>query len=321
MKEKLLVILGPTATGKTELALNLAHKFQGELVSADSRQIYKGLDIGTGKMPITGNWKIENRRWIVDGVNIWLYDVISPKRQYSVADYVKDAEKVVREILKRNKLPIIVGGSGLYLKAILEGLPNLRVPVDKNLRKNLEKLSLEKLQKKLQELSSKKWEAMNNSDRQNPRRLVRQIELSFTSDDGPLALSEAEGKRLFLKIGLSASRDILYQRVDKRVLTRIDQGMVEEAKRLYRAGLSLQRMKSLGLEYGVLADYLSKKIKSMDELIKIMQGKIHRFVRSQLTWFKKPCLPAGREKNINWFNITDLNYIEKVENKVRKWYY
>lgn len=314
MKEKLLVILGPTATGKTDLALKLAKKFNGELVSCDSRQVYKDLNIGTGKAPSIGNWKIYNGRWIIDGVNLWMYDVVDPKVQYSVAVYVKDAKKIIKNILNKNKLPIIVGGSGLYLKAILEGLPNLAVPVDKNLRKNLEKLSLEKLQKKLQELSSKKWEAMNNSDRQNSRRLVRQIELSFTSDGGPLALSEAEGKRLLLKIGLTASRDILYQRVDKRVLARIDQGMVEEAKRLYRAGLSLQRMKSLGLEYGVLADYLSKKIKSMDELIKIMQGKIHRFVRSQLTWFKK-------EKNINWFNITDLNYIEKVENKVRKWYY
>lgn len=320
MKEKLLVILGPTATGKTELALNLAHKFQGELVSADSRQVYSGLDIGTGKWP-NGQWIMDNGQlkkkngfWEIDGVKVWMYDVVDPKVQYSVASYVKDAKKIIKNILNKNKLPIIVGGSGLYLKAILEGLPNLRVPVDKNLRKELEKLSLEKLQKKLQEVSFKVWKKMNYSDQQNPRRLVRQIELSFTSDGGPLALSEAEGKGLLLKIGLTASRDILYQRVDKRVLTRIDQGMVEEAKRLYRAGLSLQRMKSLGLEYGVLADYLSKKIKSMDELIKIMQGKIHRFVRSQLTWFKK-------EKNINWFNISDLNYIEKVENKVRKWYY
>lgn len=317
MKEKLLVILGPTATGKTDLALKLAKKFNGELVSCDSRQVYKDLNIGTGKMPITGNWKIENRRWIVNGINIWLYDVISPKRQYSVADYVKDAEKAIREILKRNKLPIIVGGTGLYIKALLEGLPNLAVPVDKNLRKNLEKLSLEQLQKKLQELSFKAWKKMNYSDQQNPRRLVRQIELSFTSDGGSLALSEAEGKGLLLKIGLTASRAVLYKNIDLRVLSRIHQGMLEEASNLHKNGLSLTRMRSLGLEYGVLADYLVKKIKTKEELIKIMQGKIHGYLRRQQTWFKNPSTSSGL---INWFDITDLNYIDKVEHKVQAWY-
>ena len=153
-KRQLLVILGPTATGKTDLALLLVKKFNGELVSCDSRQVYKGLDIGTGKYPGAK-------------VKVWMYDVADPKRQYSVADYVKDANKVINQILAKKKLPIIVGGTGLYLKALLQGFPHLAIPVDRKLRVKLQKLSLEKLQNKLKNLSPQKWEKMNYSDRQN----------------------------------------------------------------------------------------------------------------------------------------------------------
>lgn len=308
--EKLLIILGPTATEKTDLALSLAKKFNGELVSCDSRQVYKGLDIGTGKLPSKSKkLKVKRQKycWEIDGVKVWMYDVADPREQYTVYDYVQDANKVIAEIQKRKKLPIVVGGSGLYLKAIIEGLPNLAIPINKKLRQQLEKLSLVDLQKKLQQSEPERWEKMNYSDRQNRRRLIRAIELV-----GVKPIIKKMQSFNVLKIGLTAPRDVLYKRADEAVLTRIKQGMVEEAKKLHEQGLSLKRMRSLGLEYGVLADYIDGKIK--DKLVLSLQGKIHGFLRRQLTWFKK-------EKDIIWFDISKKNFPLNLEKTITKWYH
>lgn len=305
---KLLVILGPTSTGKTDLALELAKKFKGELISCDSRQVYTSLDIGTGKMP-GKKVKVEKSEgfWKLDEIKVWMYDVIDFKRQYTVYDYVQDAGKVINNILSRGKLPIVVGGTGLYLKALLDGLPNLSIPVDQNLRKNLGKLPLEKLQKKLQKISFQKWMKMNYSDQQNPRRLIRAIELA-----GVTLSIEKMPNFNSLKIGLSAERNILYKKIDERVVKRINQGMIEEAENLHKKGLSIKRMRQLGLEYSVLADYLEGKIREQD-LTKIIQNKIHGFARRQITWFKK-------EKEVTWFDVTDKNYIKKIDKLTSKWY-
>lgn len=326
--DKMLVILGPTATGKTDLAIKLAKKYNGELVACDSRQVYKGLDIGTGKMPGSGKWEVRRgiMKWEVGGARIWMYDVVSPKKQYTVADYVKDADKVIRGIGRRDKLPIIVGGTGLYLKALVEGLPNLSIPVDKKLREKLEKLSLAKLQEKLKSLSPTRWKNLNQSDRQNPRRLLRSIEIASMNGYAVNGWGfwGIQGEFNVLKIGLTAPREVLYERVDLRVLSRITQGMVDEAKKLQENGLSPKRMRELGLEYGVLADYLDGKIRKIEGdmgLVRIMQNRIHGYVRRQLTWFKEEKdLPAGRQ-DINWVDITDKNYYDKVDNLVAKWYY
>lgn len=313
MKEKLLVILGPTATGKTDLSLEMAKRFNGELVAADSRQVYLGLDIGTGKYPgQTATFDKHQNYWEINKVKVWMYDVVDPKVQYSVAAYVKDAKKIIKNILNKNKLPIIVGGSGLYLKAILEGLPNLRVPVDKNLRKELEKLSLKKLQKKLQELSSKKWEAMNNSDRQNKRRLVRQIEVVLGG--GVFSKQELVNNKLdVLKIGLTAPREVLYRKVDERIDDWIEGGIVQEVETLNKQGINLNRFRNLGLEYRAIADYLDDKL-SLDEMKIVMQGELHGYLRRQQTWFKK-------DQDIVWFDVADQNFMDQVENKIRTWYY
>lgn len=291
---KLLVILGPTATGKTDLGLRLAGKFNGELVSADSRQVYQGLDIGTGKYP-------------GEKVKIWMYDVADPNRQYSVADYVKDAGKIIDDIVKRRKLPILVGGTGLYLKALLEGLSNLEIPVDKKLRKELEILSTVDLQKRLQQISPERWEKMNYSDRQNRRRLIRAIELAGVN----VSIAKVQNFDV-LKIGLTAPRNILYERADEQVFKRIRQGMVDEAKRI----LNLKRMRQLGLEYSSIADYLEGKIKK-ENLVKIMQGKIHGFIRRQLTWFKNPSTSSGF---IHWFDISRKEFPANVEKLAATWY-
>lgn len=322
--KKILVILGPTATGKTDLGLNLAQKFNGELVACDSRQVYEGLNIGTGKEPgkKDSRLKINDLRikkekgyWEINDVKIWMYDMADPKTQYTVVDYVKDAWKVIEDIWQRGKLPIIVGGTGLYLKALLEGLPNLNIPINPKLREELANLSKEKLQQKLQELSFEKWESLNESDRQNPRRLLRSIELHSMNPytDKCKELNVSCHKHNVLKIGLTAQREILNQRIDLRVIFRINQGMIEETKKLHQQGLSFLRMRQLGLEYGNLADLLEGKVTKV-EFIKKLQTKIHQYAKRQLTWFKK-------EKNINWFDITKPELALKVAKLINSWYY
>lgn len=304
----IIVVMGPTATGKTDLGLELARKFNGELISADSRQVYKGLDIGAGKYP--GNFKnIEKQMgcWVVDEIPIYLYDQVGLDQVYTAADFVNDARKIILSIQKKGKLPIVVGGTNFYINALLTPIPNLNLPINKVLREELSKYSLPKLQQTLQRLNMHKWEAMNHSDRQNPRRLTRAIEVAMS------APAEKHDFKKFnvLKIGLNAPREVLYERVDNRVVSRIDQGMVEEAKNLLKSGVSIERLKELGLEYGVLADNLLGEITDIE---KVTQGKIHEYVRKQLTWLKK-------EKDINWFDITQPSYAQEVEKVVAGWYH
>lgn len=319
MKEytKVLVILGPTATGKTDLALNLAKRFNGELVACDSRQVYKGLDIGTGKMP-GSKAKVEksDKFWRIDGVRVWMYDVADPQIQYTVANYVKDANKVINDLLMAKKTPIVVGGTGLYLRALLEGIPNLDIPVDSKLREQLQVFTKEKLQQKLKTLSMKRWKQMNGSDRQNPRRLLRSIELLLMNPyTNKVQKPKFKAQKYnLLKIGLTAPRDELYKRVDLRILKRIKEGMIEEAAKLHKEGLSLTRMESLGLEYNCLSKYISGEVKTKEELISMLKGKIHGYVRRQLTWFSK-------EKDVLWFDITGANFLTGVEKEVELWYH
>lgn len=315
MKGKLLIILGPTATGKTDLALNLAKKFSGELVSCDSRQVYRGLDIGTGKYPSEKGKVIKGKGWWkIDKIKVWGYDVADPKIQHSVYDYVKNIKKLINDINTTGKLPIIVGGTGLYLKAILEGLPNLAIPIDKKLRGELEKLSLEKLQEKLKLLSLSRWKNLNESDRQNKRRLLRSIELIYMNpyvDKSQISNLKTQNFKI-LKIGLTAPRGVLYRKIDMRLNLRFQQGLLDEVKSLHNSGLSTKRMKELGLEYGILSDWLEGKI-SKEVGVKLLKTKIHQYAKRQLTWFKK-------EKNVIWFDITNKNFLAKVEKRVYDWY-
>lgn len=312
--KKVLVILGSTATGKTDVALQLAQKYNGELVSCDSRQVYIGLDIGTGKLP-GHDVKVEKHDgyWEIDGIRIWMYDVCDPKKQFTVKDYVEQASQVIEDILKRGKLPIIVGGTGFYLKALLEGLPNLEIPLNLQLRKELEKLSLQELQSKLQKIFLKRWKDMNNSDQNNPRRLIRAIEIvltNFTSEEFLRATVRGDFK--ILKIGLTAPREVLQSRINARLASRIDQGLIEETKNLHKNGLTYKRMQELGLEYSILARLLKDEI-SENQLINDLSVKISQYAKRQMTWFKS-------QKNIIWFDITDKEWNQKMEKIVLKWY-
>lgn len=306
----LLIITGPTATGKTDLGVHLAKKFNGEIIAADSRQIYQGLDLISGKYPASFK-KVEKfkNHWIVDGVKIWMYDVVATSGDYNLFQYIADAKKFLRKITQQKKLPIIVGGTGFYIKGLLEGLT---VGVGKtNLRQTFEDLTLETLQKELQKLNPTIWMGLNNSDKNNRRRLTRLIEIYSTSKN-TRKLSGVGKKFATLKIGLTARREFLYKRVNERVMDRIKKGMIEEASKLHKSGMSFKRMFDLGLELRALAYFLQEKITSV-ELIEYLQVKIRNYLKRQLTWFKK-------DGEINWFDIEQDSFQEMIENAVMKWY-
>jgi tRNA dimethylallyltransferase len=222
--------------------------------------------------------------------------------------------QVIKDIEERGKLPIIVGGTGFYLEGLLEGF-DVDIPVaDYSLRSELGRYTVKELQKELIELSPETFEKMNASDRQNPRRLVRRIEAvskngyiqSHPKPNSPFAAHEV------LKIGLTASKEVLNSRIDKRLDSRVDLGLIEEGKALLNEGVSLERMRQLGLEYGVLADLLEGKI-GEDEFKSKLKIKIHQYAKRQMTWFK-------RDHDIKWFDVTDSELSHRVEKEVSNWY-
>lgn len=316
IKKKILCIVGPTATGKTDLGISLAKKLNGEIIACDSRQVYKDLDIGTGKMP--GNdvpFERHDRYWIIDGVPVWGYDMVFATSQYDVSQYVSDAKEIIAEIVSRGKLPIIVGGTGLYLKGLLSGFAQMGVPIDLALREELEQLSLGDIQNNLNKIDSEQYKSLNDSEKNNKRRLIRKIEIELLKDKGKDVM-EGEGIASdfdVLKVGLETKREVLYERIDIRVIKRVESGMIEEADSLHRNGLTYGRMRELGLEYRMLADYLEGKIKEKSEFIQKLQFKIHQYAKRQLTWFKV-------EKQIKWFDILEDGFDKKLEEYVLGWY-
>ncbi len=324
-KNRLLAIVGPTATGKTDLGIELAKKIDAELLVCDSRQVYKGLDIGTGKMPggenshppLRGPAVVRRKHsgcWEIDGVKIWGYDLVNPGVRFTVKDYVDFADKKVTEILKRGKKVIIVGGTGLYLRAFLEDLSSIDLPFNEKLRVKLEGLSLLELQENLKGESVETWQEMNPSDRANSRRLIRKIEIVSAYPYVNTRNKELGKRRQFkaLKIGLMTDRQTLNRRIDDRLDARIKQGLIEEGRRLYGEGLSYKRMRELGLEYGMLADLLEGKVLEI-EFRQRLQAKIHQYAKRQMTWFIK-------DKDIHWFDIGQVGWREKVAKLASDWY-
>jgi len=271
MKNKLLVICGPTAIGKTALAATLAKKFNGELISADSRQVYRGMDIVTGK----------DR----PGVPVWLYDVVNPDEEFSVSHWVKLASHAIADIQKRNKLPIVVGGTGLYIHALLKPFDTINIPPDSILRAQLSTFSKEQLQEKLKVIAPNIWKELNISDRNNPRRLIRKIEIKESKID----VNKQQNLFDYLMIGLTASLSKLDQRIDKRFAKRVQQGMNEEINILIKKYKSdLPSMSAIGLNE-------------------------HAYARRQMTWFKK-------QPDIRWFDITKPELESDVTAEVSTWY-
>ncbi|MDB5266196.1 MAG: miaA [Parcubacteria group bacterium] len=282
MKPKILVIVGPTAVGKSGLGVKLAQKMNGEVISADSRQVYKGLDIGTGKIT-----KKE-----MGGVPHHLLDIADPKKAFSASEFKTEGEKALKNIIERKKLPIIVGGTGFYIDALTGAATLPEVPPNKKLREKLEKLSADEL---FDRLRVKDPVRAGSIDRHNKVRLVRALEIIEVLGKVP-TLKKASSPYEFIYIGLTIPQVELDAKILKRLNERIQGGMIEEAKRLHAEGLSYKRMNTLGLEYRYLALYLQKKL-TRKEMIEKLFIEIRQYSRRQMTWFKK--------KKIRWFDPKD----------------
>jgi tRNA dimethylallyltransferase len=281
---KVIVILGPTSGGKTKLAVSLAQKFNGEIVSADSRQVYKGMDIGTGKD--LAEYKIGNKK-----IKYHLIDVVSPKTEFNLAKYQKLAYQAIDDILSRGKLPIIAGGSGLYIQSIVDGYQLSAVKPDKKLRAKLEKMTAEKLFAMLKKIDLRKANSLNESERKNKRRLVRHIEVAKSSKKTEKIMETSKYKPLLL--GLTFPKEVLEKRIYQRLIKRLEkENMVGEVKRLRKRGVSWKRLEGFGLEYKYVSLYLRGKL-TYDEMVNLLNIAIRQFAKRQMTWFK-------RDKRIKW---------------------
>ena len=357
--KKLLVICGPTAMGKTSLGVKLAKKFNGEIVSADSRQVYKGMDIGTGKdinkfsifnfqFSIKDKYQIGHYK--IDEVRVWLLDVVKPDYQFSVADYVKCANLVIKDIWKRKKLPILVGGTGFYIKGLVDGIETIGVEQDWELREKLTSCRVNELTSLLKKLDPEKWERMNESDRRNPRRLIRAIEIALQIRNPKSEISNPDVKiedarlkrrhkseirnskfktKNTLFIGLTAENNVLYQRIDKRVEERVKQDIVKEIKRLIKMGYSWENSvvgTTIGYREwkecfagsrlkaraaGIASGDARQGSRLKEEIIQKWKYAEHGYARRQMTWFKK-------DKRISWFDISKKGWENDIMSFLRK---
>jgi tRNA dimethylallyltransferase len=271
-KQKVIVIVGPTASGKSAYAVKLAKKIGGEVISADSRQVYKGLDIGTGKIT-----KKE-----MQGVPHHLLDVVSPKKVFTAQQFTEAGRTAIDDILKRGKTPIICGGTGFYIDALLGRVPLPNVPPNPKLRAQLEKKSVEKLYKMLQELDPRRAKKI---DAQNPVRLVRAIEIAKALGKVPVP-KPVKLPFAVEWIGLNPGDEILRKKINTRLHERMKAGMVHEAKKLKAGGLSYKRMHELGLEYRNLSLFLQNKI-TKEEMLTRLEFGIWDYARRQIRYWKR----------------------------------
>lgn len=283
MSSKLIVILGPTASGKSELAVKIAKEFNGEIISADSRQVYKGMDIGTGKI---GKKEMK-------GIPHHLLDVASPKRRFTVWQYQKLASKAMDKIFRKGKVPILCGGTGFYIQAVINGLVIPKVKPDWKLRRKLERKSPKELFEILKKLDPKR---ASKIDKENPRRLIRAIEIAKKIGRVPI-LEKKPLPYPVLILGIKKEKEELKKLIRKRLLKRFRQGMIAEVKKLKKSGLSWKRLEEFGLEYRWISRYLQKKI-SKEEMIEKLEKDIENFAKRQMTWFKK-------DSRIHWLKNYD----------------
>lgn len=287
-KQKLVVVLGPTASGKSDLAVTLAKKFNGEVISADSRQVYRGMDIGTGKIT-----KSEMR-----GVVHHLLDVADPKRTFSVAMFKKRADRAIVKILNEGKIPILCGGTGFYIQAVVDDLLIPEVKADTVLRRRLDEKSTKELVRVLRIVDPRRARTI---DKQNRRRLIRAIEVAVHNGPVKPLPKKPKSKYDLLEIGIKTKDEVLRKRIHDRLHKRMRSGMLAEAKRLHTNGVSWKRMDDLGLEYRFLAEYLQKQ-KSKGEMLEGLGAAIWGYARRQKTWFR-------RDQRIEWFELNDEDKI------------
>lgn len=276
-KTPIIAVVGQTASGKTDLAIALAKKFNGEIISADSRQVYRGMNLGTGKVT-----KSEQR-----GISHYCLDCASPKTNYTVTNFVHDAQQAVKKIVDKKKIPIVCGGTGFWVDSFINDSSIPDVAPNKKLRKVLSKESVVQLFALLKKLDPHR---AAHIDAKNPQRLIRAIEIAKALGKVPQITKHSPYASVW--IGLRFPKKELRRRISKRLLTRINQGMISEVAQLHTQGVSWKRLYDLGLEYRYVSLYVRKKI-SKKEMVKKLEKEIIHFAKRQMTWFK-------RNKSIHW---------------------
>ncbi len=292
----LVVVLGPTASGKSALGIELARRFDGEIVSADSRQVYRGLDIGTAKVTPTERALVPHH----------LLDIADPCEIYTVSRFQHDAIAAINDILARGKQPFLVGGSPHYIQVVVDHLDIPHIPPQPELRAQLEARPLTDLLAQLEELDP---QSAASIDRSNPRRVMRALEVCLVSGK-PYSEQRGHANPLYhsLLLGINWPREVLYQRIDARVDERLRQGMVQEVIDLLAQGVSHGRLDSLGLEYRYISRLLRGEFASEADMTQRLKFAIHNFTRRQLSWFR-------HDTRTTWLDGAD---VQSAEETVRK---
>ena len=309
--QQLITILGPTASGKTPLASALASRIDGEILSADSRQVYRRMDIGTGK-------DLADYRLVVDGtaVNIpyHLIDICEPGTKYNLFQYQQDFHRAYDDIVSRGKQPILCGGTGLYIEAVLKGYHLSPVPQNQALRDELEGKSLDELTAILKDLKAKNGSAMHNTtDVDTAQRAIRAIEIEMGQHLSPLTsqfspLTSHLSPFTSLIIGVDIPRELRREKITRRLRARLDEGMVDEVRSLLAEGIPAEDLIYYGLEYKYLTEYVIGRL-TYDEMFRQLEIAIHQFAKRQMTWFR------GMERRgftIHWIDAT-LPMDDKVQ--------
>jgi tRNA dimethylallyltransferase len=292
--KRLITILGPTATGKTKLAAQLAFHFNGEIISADSRQVYRGMDIGTGKD--LSDYKIGK-----DSVNYHLIDIIEPQDEFSLYLFKEHFDKLFNEILEKDKLPFLVGGTGLYLSSILQNYNLNKVNFESEKFGELKSKELPELQSILENLNPR---LHNTTDLLDKERVIKAIIIAENNNVIPTAEIEIDS----LVIGILPKREIIKQRITERLKSRLQNGMIEEVEKLIANGLSFEKLNFFGLEYRYIGLYLKKEL-TYNDMFQKLNSAIHKFAKRQVTWFRK------MEKEgviINWIDSADFEKAKEI---------
>ena len=292
----LVMVTGPTASGKTSLAAEIAHKLNGEIISADSRQVYRGMDIGTGK---------DYDDYLINGVRIpcHLIDIADPGYRYNVFEYQRDFFRVYKSLKERNIFPVVCGGSGMYVDSIIKGYKMVEVPPDSGLRSRLEKKSMEELKGILSAMKN----LHNTTDIDTKKRVIRAIEIEHVNRNREVQKSHIPEIKS-LVIGVMLDRDVRRGNITKRLKQRLEAGMVEEVQKLINSGVDKEILIYYGLEYKYITLFLTGEL-TYDAMVSDLEIAIHQFAKRQMTWFR------GMEKkgtNIHWID-GELPMEEKVQ--------
>ncbi|HLD31494.1 MAG TPA: tRNA (adenosine(37)-N6)-dimethylallyltransferase MiaA [Patescibacteria group bacterium] len=301
-KPKVVILLGPTASGKTDWSLRLAKKFNGEIISADSRQIYRKMDIGTAKE--LGEWRRKGlrRTYYISDIPHHLVDFLDPGKFFTVAEFCDQAGHIIRAADKAGHLPIVAGGTGLYIYALVNNLQIPRVSPNRKLRRSLEAKSNEELMKLLQSLDATTAASVDSA---NKRRIIRALEVCILSGV-PFSSQQKKGEPIFsfLQIGIDVPREILYERINKRVDEMMKRGLLKEVEDLTKQKYDWSLPSMSGIGYRQFQKYFSKE-NSLDQVIEELKRDTRRYAKRQLTWFK-------RDQSIQW--CQDYETAEKVVN-------